>query len=109
MEIFNVTVIKGVQKAQFRSPQTLVWPTVLSYWFYGFVAALFFVALAEIIELLEKLNKKFEGRTALDKGETINRTSEAPSSEENSENSDEIKTREKEKVPTYKDYPEAWA
>ncbi|WP_416151215.1 hypothetical protein ACM26V_09690 [Salipaludibacillus sp. HK11] len=58
--IFIVTVISGfiVQTDDFGEGISFGWGVIIAYWFSGFAIGIFFLALAEIIEQLNRLNKK---------------------------------------------------
>ena len=84
---------------------TLLWSAVLTYWFVGFAVALFFIALAEIIQQLTNLNMKFENTTE----DTNSLKENGTFTELDSKISDNEEKDSNETPKTYKDYPEAWA
>ncbi|MCD8511826.1 MAG: hypothetical protein LRY73_19560 [Bacillus sp. (in: Bacteria)] len=100
--VFILGIVAANHASNMGTPAAGVFTSLLSYWFAGFVAALFFVALAEIIQQLEKLNFQF-ARSSVANPEP-NKTEDTANIEGN--NSDE---KPDDYVPTYKDYKEAWA
>ncbi|MBU9711540.1 hypothetical protein [Evansella tamaricis] len=100
---FFTGIVQASQISYYVVSGSEIWVALLLYWFGGFALGMFFIALAEIIEQLSKLN----GKIPSEQGEQEKSAAKSIHSESLTNDEDESEPGDG-RTPTAMDYQGAW-